>query len=368
MLSVTATAIAVTAILVLYIGYRLALPKPLPGIPYNAESAKRIMGDVPKLTAEVSKTGDYVVWLRDQNVKSRSVINQVFLRPLGRPIVVLTDHRESRDIQMHRGKEFERSSHAIDIFRPLANRQMIALKTGPEWKMHRRLVQDTMSPSFLHDVAAPSIYASGLAFVDLWSTKARLANGRPFSAMHDLHHVTFDAVLAFTFGSQFPHSATKPQAQGLQGLSSADDLVSNSSIDEPVEFPLFDIDEEIGSILKLAQGLERVVGAPSPRLKWAFITRTASFKKLRKLMDGCFWLEIEKAVENRKRNTADADQSWVRNAVDHIIDREDKSAQKEKRRPEFFSTVIRDEVRGITGQILLPCFVANTPSYRFKGL
>jgi hypothetical protein len=367
MLSASATAIAAAGLFVLYIVYKLALPKPLPGIPYNAESAKRLMGDVPDLIAEVSKTGDFVAWLRDQNVKSRSIINQIFIRPFGRPIVVLTDYRESRDIQMYRGGEFDRSSHIIEIFRPLTNTNQFGLKTGPEWKLHRRLVQDTMSPAFLHEVAAPSIYASGLRFIDLWNTKTRLANGRPFSAIEDLHYAAFDAVLAFTFGSKFPHSAIKPQAQGMQGVS-ADDLVSTSSIDEPVEFPQFDLDEEIGSILKLVHEMEKVMDTPSPRLKWFFIKRNASFKRSRKFMDDCFLLEIEKAVENRKQSAASTNQSWVHSAVDHVIDREEKLAQKENRKPDFFSTMIKDEVSGHTGLTLLPCFATNTPSYRSKAL
>lgn len=37
----------------LYVLYRQALPKPLPGIPHDEQSARRIMGDIPHIMAKV---------------------------------------------------------------------------------------------------------------------------------------------------------------------------------------------------------------------------------------------------------------------------------------------------------------------------
>ena len=41
---------------VLYIGYRAALPKPLPDIPYNRDAAGKLFGDVPEMMSYVSRT------------------------------------------------------------------------------------------------------------------------------------------------------------------------------------------------------------------------------------------------------------------------------------------------------------------------
>lgn len=171
----TATAVVAAFTLLLYIGYKLALPRPLPGIPYNADAANNLLGDILGMIKEVSKTGDVVAWLRDQNLESHSPISQIFIRPFGKPTLLVSDYREARDVLLHRIKDFDRTSLTAETFGGLLNRHQFTLKTGPEWKLHRQLVQDTMSPAFLHEVAAPSIYASSLRFIKLWDIKARLA-------------------------------------------------------------------------------------------------------------------------------------------------------------------------------------------------
>lgn len=40
----------------LYFGYRAALPKPLPGIPYNRDAANRLLGDMPEMIGYVMRT------------------------------------------------------------------------------------------------------------------------------------------------------------------------------------------------------------------------------------------------------------------------------------------------------------------------
>jgi len=40
----------------LYLAYRAALPKPLGGIPYNRDAARKLFGDVPEMMAYVMRT------------------------------------------------------------------------------------------------------------------------------------------------------------------------------------------------------------------------------------------------------------------------------------------------------------------------
>lgn len=40
----------------LYLGYRAALPTPLPGIPYNKDAANKLFGDVPEMIRYVLRT------------------------------------------------------------------------------------------------------------------------------------------------------------------------------------------------------------------------------------------------------------------------------------------------------------------------
>lgn len=344
MLSVTTAALAITA-LAIYVLYKLALPKPLPGIPYNVESANRLLGDIPDLVSELSKGGDFVEWLADQHQKSNSAIKQIFLRPFGKPMVLMADYRESREVMVFRTKDFDRSNDVSSMLRPVVGTNQFAQPTGPEWKLHRRLVQDTMSPAFLHGVAAPSIHASCMRFVDLCNIKANLAQGRPFSAAEDFFHATFDAVGAFTFGAAFPHSAITPQVKGLEKLSA--NAFASDEADKPVEIPQFDIDEEITSMIDLVDGIEKAQSSPSPPLPWLLTKAKPSFWRANRLKNECIRREIENAVASAERNEASGDQSWVRNAIDHIIDRENKLAEREDRKPDYFSPMIRDEASDI---------------------
>lgn len=324
----------------LYTAYRMLLPKPLPGIPYNTKSRNRLLGDIPGLLSEMANRGDFVAWLTEENLKSGSIINQVFLRPFSRPFVILADHREARDIQMNRNKEFDRTSDIIDLFGPLMRSNQVVLKTSPEWKLHRRLVQDTMSPAFLHSVAAPSIYASSLRFVDLWKAKSAIADGRPFEAMEDISLATLDAVFAFTFGPDFPHGATQLPVEGLKYSS----IESGHSSDRPVVFARSNQDEEVDSMIRLVDEVGKVQSNPWPWLKWKFVANSPSFRRRQRTKDACIRREIEKAIERRIHKAATIGDSWIRNTVEHVINREESLAKNDGRKPDFFSPMILDEV------------------------
>lgn len=166
----TMAAIIIVGVLaaLLYGLYQWLLPKPLPGIPYNEAAAKSLFGDVPSLVKEVSKTGDFAEFIRKQSKKHNSPIAQVFMKPFGKPTLLVCDFREAQDVLLHRGKEFDRSSFVGEVFDGAGKDHHIAKQTGPEWKARRKLLQDLMSPTFLNNVAAPAVYASSLNVLRLW--------------------------------------------------------------------------------------------------------------------------------------------------------------------------------------------------------
>lgn len=348
----TAVVVAVAAA-VLYSAYLWALPKPIKGIPHNAGAAKSILGDLPSLQKEFNTRGDLFLWIRDQALKTGSPISQVFPVPLGKPWVILADPREARDTQLNRGKEFDRSWLVIDTFTPLTGTMMFTLKTGPEWKRHRRLAQDTMTPNFLREVAAPNIYASSLRFLDLWTKKSLLSNGRPFSAESDLFYATTDGVLAFNFGSDFPHSAIKSQLEGVEGVS-PDDLIFADALDEPVQFPVFNPDEEIASLLGLVKAMDKVQGRPLPWLQWFIAKRTSSYQRMEKIKRECIRRNISYAEERFNKRGNGVGEPLARNSVDLIINREAKLAERENRKPDFYSDIICSDVSWELPWVLLP--------------
>ncbi|KIM94123.1 hypothetical protein OIDMADRAFT_35173 [Oidiodendron maius Zn] len=106
----------------------------------------------------MSGRADFCVWIREQHLKTRSPISQVFLNLGKKPTVLIADHRETRDIMTNRTKDFDRGFNSKAILDLVAGNYQLTLKTGPEWRLHRRLLQDTMTPVFLQTVAAPSVH------------------------------------------------------------------------------------------------------------------------------------------------------------------------------------------------------------------
>lgn len=57
LLSTEGKALLVSGLAVaLYCGYRAALPKPLPGIPYNQDASHKLLGDMPEMIRYVMRT------------------------------------------------------------------------------------------------------------------------------------------------------------------------------------------------------------------------------------------------------------------------------------------------------------------------
>ena len=137
----------------LYLLYRLALPRPIPGIPCNRAASKSILGDLPGMMGHISKTGEIWPWVVEQCIKLDSPIIQVFVRPFGGPWVILSDFREAQDILMRRTKEFDRSEIPKVVFGGITPEFLIIFNTKEkQYKEHKHLLQDLMKPDFLRGV------------------------------------------------------------------------------------------------------------------------------------------------------------------------------------------------------------------------
>lgn len=97
--------LAVTA-LILYLIYRSLLPRPIPGIPHNAKPG--LLGDIPALVKWQSEYQEVYTFLSSECRNLGSPIIQLFLRPLGRPWVVICNADAAREALTKRGDEFDR--------------------------------------------------------------------------------------------------------------------------------------------------------------------------------------------------------------------------------------------------------------------
>lgn len=322
--------------------YRLALPKPLPGIPHNASATHNLFGDVPAMQAHVTQGygNSFVTYLLSAVRILNAPLVQLFLGgPLSKPVLILSDFHEMQDIMNNRTKEFDRSPTTGLIVKGLGPNHHIHLRTTPQWLAQRRLTQDLMTPTFLNNVAGPTIHQEASNFVNLWLAKSKLANGRPWDAETDLHFASWGAVMSFAFGERF----SRPSEYSNPYIRKESPLLSTriNHADEPVKFTEPEVSDILRSMLKLMSAPQKVHGSPLPELKWKYVGMTRSFKRANKIKHDFVTNALLDAVRVLE---TDGDEKWVKCAVDHMVCREKALAAKDGRKPDYTSGIMIDEV------------------------
>lgn len=222
----------------LYLLYRLALPKPLPGIPYNHASARSLFGDLPAMLKHVKANHTLFDWISAQCEVLNSPIIQIFASPfnLGKPVVVLTDFRESRDILEKRRGEFDRGDFVREVLSGVTPHATLVMPTDEKYKKQAPMLAECMRQTFLEDVAAGHIWQSVNQLVELWTLKAEMADVHPFEAAEDLKKLATDCIWKCAFGSDL--KAVSAETEFLSGVKNAEaKLELPSSATEAVELP-----------------------------------------------------------------------------------------------------------------------------------
>ena len=255
--------------------YHYAYPRPYPGIPYNKRSAKRVLGDLPDLFDRVKTSRDTAKFAFEQCRNLNSPVVQLFLRPFSRPFIYIDDVREAEDIMVTRSKEFDRAPSTIGIFKPFVPHSSIIKLTTPEWRAQRRLWTDIMSTDFLQRVSGPKMYRSAQDLVDLFRSKATLAEGRPFSAAEDFQLATLDAIWGGVLGSDLNGAVN--ERKGIQKQAgSVQQPVSN---DQAAVMPIVEREEMYRAAEYFNASIEKVLISPLPRLHHWLLRQLPAYKR-----------------------------------------------------------------------------------------
>ncbi|KAF9870335.1 cytochrome P450 [Colletotrichum karsti] len=328
---------------VFYALYYYFLPKPIPEIPYNEESRRSFFGDIPKLRKELPHSA--FAWMSKQGHGSGSPLFQVWLGPFAKPTVILSDFREGQDIMMRR-KEFDRSDAFAHNVGGEAGTFHVTLKTGSEWKAHRRLLQDLMTPAFLNGVAAPQIYKSCQCLLELWTKKAEIADGKAFNAEHDVFHAALDAVLDFGYGGAAKIRALPPQIETIDSLSDRDIQQLRSASAAAIDFPVTPDHPVIKACIQAAENVAGVGATGFPRLAWWVIGWKPSIRSGREARRKFLDDQIFQAINRYKAGEKDQTDKSIKCAIDLMVQREDMAAQKQGKRASNWLQTMRDESLG----------------------
>ncbi|KAF7194896.1 Cytochrome P450 monooxygenase [Pseudocercospora fuligena] len=324
--------------------YNAGRPKPLPGIPYNPVSAKRFLGDGPDLFKWAAEHGSPYGYLPEMIKKLDSPIVQLFLRPFARPWIIVADPYEAHDVRTRRFKEFDRSNFFGEMFVTLLPKMHVHMPTGEEWKSHRKLIADTMSPTFLSSVAGPQMWESTQNIIALWRRKAELAQGRPFDANKDVFKGALDIVVAATFGEEC--GSARAQLAALKDTKI--DLPSDEDIE--IIFPKARDPPDFESIETLTTSLDIPVSSLFPKLAHRFaLNFYPSLISAGRAKDTMLKTKLDEAHQKFSKKPEDIDIESFRHmtsALELLVARETQMAAKEDRKAEYNTQAVRDELFG----------------------
>ncbi|TWU78300.1 hypothetical protein ED733_008393 [Metarhizium rileyi] len=325
----------ILATLIIYLTYCTLRRRPIPDIPHNQDAAGRVFGDLKSMGAAKYRRQ----WIWSQPRDHGSVISQI-LFPFQRPIVIVSDYRETIEICSRRAKEFDRGNRnkeCIGIVAP--NFHFTMESRDPRLRYHRELLKDLMTPWFLQKIATPRVYENAVALVGLWKLKESKARGRAFPANHDLYLSTQDAICAVAFGMDQQMSAIGQQTRHIERLLP---LWPGVAV-ESVRFPSVPVDAYVESILDIPEMVaiaqKSTFPALSQRLALLHPKHARAHWNRRAL--------IRKQTERALRRMSSLGEKYTpQSALDHLLHREKMVSSRLGRNPDFFSPIIRDEILG----------------------
>ncbi|KAJ4251393.1 hypothetical protein NW762_011375 [Fusarium torreyae] len=328
----TAVTLCFVCLGLLYFLRRAFLPKPIPGIPYNKRAAESIFGDIPEFRAATNRRE----WWAQQAVRHQSPLVQVFVRPFGRPWVLVADYFEAADICMRRLKEFDRSEVTKQQFGGAAPGHSMTLRSSdPQYKKNKELIRDLMSINFLQQASAPQMYAKFMTLLKLWDRKRSISGGRPFDVSEDVHDAALDIIASASFGIE---SDKGPLSQQLHQLKSK---TKSGGKDDSFEFEHAPIDKGLACFPVLIESTSVAIRSPAP-VPHHFLYRNLlpKMRRARADLDKLTNREIAKSSERRRLGRPQ------RCALDNMLAREEAIAEKEGRKPEYHRQIIKSELLG----------------------
>ncbi|KAH6695550.1 cytochrome P450 monooxygenase [Plectosphaerella plurivora] len=313
---------------------QIMLPRPIPGIPYNKHSARRILGDYPDILRHPNRRA----WFIDQAKKHQEPMFQFFVSPFRGPIIFIFDHREAQNLSMRRLKEFDRSKLTADIFRTGVPHGILCMRTSsPEYKSNMSLIRELMTPTFLREVSGPHIYEKVTWLLQLWDKKADISKGRPYDSTNDVHHAALDMIMAASFGIDKSQSMLQLKLDHLGRTNGAVAAAADSDTVASFEEP--ELLDELAACKVVADQIGAAIKSPVPWLN-ALVVRNLvpSMVKALGVFDRMARREIGKSVERLHSGHPQ------RCAMDQLLAREEVLAKKEGRQPDYYREPIKDEL------------------------
>lgn len=344
----------------LYLGAQRAYPRPIPGIPYNRAAARQFTGDVPEIQARQNAGESVRPWFLEQARRHNSAIVQIFLGPLAKPAVLISDYREVNDILSHRDADFKRGKK-VDVFRGVLPYAHPSMETfDPRFKSCLDLVKDLMAPSFLYkvsfnstlcgsthrvanrrwQVSAPHTYAVACNLLDLWQLKTQMTHGIPIDVAEDIVEFSFDAIVSAATGLDDMGGDLHRQITYLHSLEAEFAIPKSFRKHEPAILPRPKRSTNLTALSINEESLWKGFYMPWPTLYHAINKLRPSVRNATRTLRGYINFKIEAATRSLEEG------GTPQSALDRVIQREVQAAEKEGRPARLDDPRIRDQICG----------------------
>ncbi|GKT64942.1 cytochrome P450 [Colletotrichum tofieldiae] len=322
--------------------YLRLLPKPIPGIPCNKDSATRLLGDA-QYFIDLDKAGEFwVKFFTDLLARHKTPIAQYFPGPFESTHIVIGDYRETRDLMTKRSKDFGRGYKNNATWQGLFPEHFIAMDDfHPSFKDAKFLTKDLMTPSFLHGVSAPASYKTVMNFIKLWKVKAAMAHGLPFDAAEDLEGFTYDIMMTAAFGIEEQNSYTLDRLRTVQ-KSNKVEINGDASI-QLVKFPHTQKPELLTALDTLNSRVNETFRSTVPKTTHMINSFRPSVRRAFRSKRRIVQSYIDRSVEKLSQSCSKEE---FASAVDYVVSREKSAAESAGRRPAFHSLRMSDMLWG----------------------
>ena len=217
----------------------------------------------------------------------------------------------------------------------------VHMPTGDQWNHNRRLMADTMSPSFLRNVAGPGVHAVFSEFVDLWRKKAMLSRGHPFEVTQDVEDAMLDSILAVAFGEST--GATESSLQLVTDLTELREIGEDPDV--VARFPQVSYPASYLAIRELIESGEIPMNSPFGWRHHDFALRFyPSLRNAVRVKENFITEKLN--IAWGKSTRSDASEDDIKCAADLVVEREVNLARREGRQPQYDSRTVRDELFG----------------------
>lgn len=187
--------------------------------------------------------------------------------------------------------------------------------------------------------------------IDYWDTKVKLALDKPFDANDDLDHFALDGMMSFVFDEDYRHVGLMPQNEAARKLDPSSVKMGRNG---EAKFPHPELNKFAAAMYGTVDTINATTETFWPALGQYYVRRRPAFSRAIATRRRVIEQQVQAALKRWQAT------GKPRTAIEFMLAREKKWAEKHGHKPDYTNTVLRDEV-SLSTFCYSPCFTSFSP-------